>query len=48
MTDPVGVKQEGCVIAPIAGDVGFDGIEFISALAEGTDEQPAVFVTMKE
>jgi hypothetical protein len=47
-TVPVGDKQEGCVIAPITGAVGFDGIEFISALAEGTDEQPAAFVTMKE
>ena len=48
MTDPVGVKQEGCVIAPIAGAVGFDGIEFICALTDGTDKQPPEFVTMKE
>ena len=46
LTDPVGVKQDGCVIVPITGAVGLEGIAFIAALADATEVQPPSFVTV--
>lgn len=47
-TLPVGDKHDGCVIAPITGAVGFDGIALITAFDDANEVQPAAFVTVNE
>ena len=45
-TLPVGDKQDGCVIVPTTGAVGFDGIALTTAFEDATEVQPAAFVTV--
>ena len=47
-TLPVGDKHDGCVIDPITGAVGFDGIALITAFDDAKEVQPAAFVTVNE
>jgi hypothetical protein len=46
-TLPVGVKHDGCVIAPTIGADGAVGIAFITAEAELIEVQPEEFVIVK-
>ena len=45
-TLPVGTANVGCVIAPITGAVGVGGRAGINTLADGSDVQPKLFVTV--